>query len=294
MFDSDASSSFSEEEEEDKLVLPAPGTGPLADMAASSDDEKAGGGSDEDEYDDDRWNAAQYHATRNDRGEADSDDEEAAELELEEAKRLQRKARERLAGGDFGVESDEEEDADAAAEARGASKFVDEDSAEAQEAVDEAAAGMTEGEAIAHLLRTQPETLALVDDFVVTASKIKDVERDLEEVRTKQGPDGEEHPARAVLELEYRTFPLFSHSLPRSCRVLNCCFVNPTRRGPLNLSPPPRLLLLPPPLTPRLPLPVAPSTDRHRPRAPFVDPSEPRNDGGTRLDVGELWRRRRR
>ncbi|BGP20395.1 hypothetical protein JCM10213_002293 [Rhodosporidiobolus nylandii] len=202
---SDESGSDSEDEDRGASTLPAGGA---QDALAGSDDDRA---SNADEHgseseDEDRWAAAQYHASRRAPGEADSEDEEAAELELEEAKRLQKKARERLAGGDFGFEEDEA--LEPGVEARVSLEEEEKD----EEARDEEVGQMSEEQAIAHLLRTSPETLALLDDFVLTAGKIKQVEADLEVVRQGDG-NGGEHPALAIMELEHQALSTYLPTL---------------------------------------------------------------------------------
>lgn len=195
----------------------------------SSDDElssrrkKGGANSDSDDEDEDRWAAGHYHVSRRAPGEADSSDDEALELEEHEARRLQRRARERMSGADFGFDEDEGED-EGGAGARGDERLVlDDDEDEGDEAgqLGAAAVGkqaqagtvdashLGEAEAIAHLLQTQPETLALVDDFVLTASKVRQVASDLEVVRRGDGKGGE-HPALAIMELEHRASLSFS------------------------------------------------------------------------------------
>ncbi|GAA6042152.1 hypothetical protein JCM8097_004987 [Rhodosporidiobolus ruineniae] len=209
--------------EDEGAAAAGPAKDQLADMAGSDAEEDKAAGSDDDSLaGDDRWAAAQYHATRRAPGEADSEDEEAAELELEEAKRLQRKARERLAGADFGVEEDEDEEVEDLLKKGGKRGRIEEDGDEEgeQAAEDEeektasgaTASSLSEAEAIAHLLRTQPETLALVDDFVLTASKIKQVEADLEVVRQGDGKGGE-HPALAIMELEHQALSTYLPTL---------------------------------------------------------------------------------
>ncbi|GAA5891924.1 hypothetical protein JCM6882_007407 [Rhodosporidiobolus microsporus] len=183
----------------------------LDDDAASA----SGSGDEESSFaGDDRWAAAQYHATRNAPGEADSDDEEAAEMELEEARRLQKRARERLSGGDFGLGDEDDEEAEGEGERERSGRLeVEEKEAKEEKKSDallppSAAASLSEPEAIAHLLRTSPETLALVDDFVLTAGKVKQVEADLEVVRKGDG-EGGEHPALAVMELEHQALTTY-------------------------------------------------------------------------------------
>ncbi|GAA5988895.1 hypothetical protein JCM11641_002114 [Rhodosporidiobolus odoratus] len=192
-----------------------------AELAESDQDhqEEAGSGkepdSDDDEHDgDERWAAGQYHATRSAPGEADSEDDEAAELELDEAKRLQKKARERLAGSDFGIEEDEDdhEEGDHVEGREKEKKDVLRDDTEeglGEQEGDQGAQELSEDEAIALLLRTRPEVLALVDDYVLTASKVKQVREDLEQVRK----EGEDHPARGVLELEYQALTTYLPTL---------------------------------------------------------------------------------
>ncbi|GAA5894799.1 hypothetical protein JCM8208_006075 [Rhodotorula glutinis] len=198
----------------------------------SSDDElssrrkKGGANSDSDDEDEDRWAAGHYHVSRRAPGEADSSDDEALELEEHEARRLQRRARERMSGADFGFDEDEGED-EGGAGARGDERLVlDDDEDEGDEAgqLGAAAVGkqaqagtvdashLGEAEAIAHLLQTQPETLALVDDFVLTASKVRQVASDLEVVRRGDGKGGE-HPALAIMELEHQALTTYLPTL---------------------------------------------------------------------------------
>ncbi|KPV73047.1 uncharacterized protein RHOBADRAFT_55286 [Rhodotorula graminis WP1] len=201
----------------------------------SSDDEtssrrkgKKSAASDSDDSDDeDRWAAGHYHVSRRAPGEADSEDDEALELEEQEARRLQKRARERMSGADFGFD-DEDEDEGAAGGARGDERLVLDDDVDepaaaaaaqgkAAQAGDGAAAvvdasQLGEAEAIAHLLQTQPETLALVDDFVLTASKVRQVASDLEVVRKGDGKGGE-HPALAIMELEHQALTTYLPTL---------------------------------------------------------------------------------
>lgn len=184
---------------------------------ADDEDEDEGsklrkGGADEDDEDEDpHWRADQYHVTRRDPGEADSEDEEALALEEEEVRRLQKKMREKMEGNDFGLDLGVDGVDDVAeGEKEGKRRRIEEEdetvvAAGADKAAKDAlsTADMSEPEAIAHLLKTSPETLALVDDFVLTASKIKQVEADLAEVRKGDGQGGE-HPALAIMELEHR------------------------------------------------------------------------------------------
>ncbi|GAA6015930.1 hypothetical protein JCM10207_006810 [Rhodosporidiobolus poonsookiae] len=189
--------------------------GQLADMAGDDVSDagsgQAGSGPDDSEDEDfDRWAAGQYHASRRAPGEADSEDEEAAQLELDEARRLQRRARERLGGGDFGVE-ESDEDGEGEAEVERLQLDLDAEEKPAAEAEANGKA-LSPEQAIALLLRSQPETLALVDDFVLTASKIKQVEADLEVVRRGDG-EGGEHPALAIMELEHQALSTYLPTL---------------------------------------------------------------------------------
>ncbi|GAA5839678.1 hypothetical protein JCM9279_005138 [Rhodotorula babjevae] len=198
----------------------------------SSDDEgasrrkKKGGAADSDSDDDDdedRWAAGHYHVSRRAPGEADSEDDEALELEEAEARRLQKRARERMGAADFGFDDEGDED-EGAAGAKGDERLVLDDEEEEGKAAHDggkgaaAAAGavdashMGEAEAIAHLLQTQPETLALVDDFVLTASKVRQVASDLDVVRKGDGKGGE-HPALAIMELEHQALTTYLPTL---------------------------------------------------------------------------------
>jgi len=169
--------------------------------AVASDDDAAAAGSDSD--DEETWAPGSYHASRRAPGEADSEDDEALELEANEARRLQQLAKGKLGGEDYGFDAEGEAEG-TAEEVRKAAR--DKVRLEEDEAGERVAGGkMTEEEAIAHLVRNSPETLALLDDFAATAQRMESVERDLDVVR-KGGDDGKEHPALAIMELEYRKF----------------------------------------------------------------------------------------
>lgn len=240
---------------------------------AEEDEEEEANSSDEEET----WAAGSYHASRRAPGEADSSDDEALDLEAEEARRLQKKAKAVLAGEDYGFGEDEEEGEEQVEEvrkkARGKGRLEDGEGEKKEEQTKQ----WTEEEAITHLLKKSPETLALLDDFTATAERIKGVEKNLEIVRLGD-EDGKEHPALAIMELEHRTFisSAFSLSLS-SILTLN------VRRGARDLPPHPRLLLLPPPL----PFPFL-RPPLQGPRSSFFPPSSTRNDGGARPHLGAI------
>ncbi|BGP58439.1 hypothetical protein JCM8202_004264 [Rhodotorula sphaerocarpa] len=225
----------SEEESDDDERGGAVDQGQLASTTLSDGEEddatgrgKGGAESDSDlEQDHERWAAGHYHVSRRAPGEADSEDEEALELEEQEARRLQRKMRDRLAGEDYGVaEGDEADDfdgADGLASGKGHERLRLEEDEDEPAAAKKSTTGtsataptpdsLTEEESIALLLRTQPETLALVDDFLLTASKLSQVSRDLTEVRAARDERGQEHPALAMMELEYQALTTYLPTL---------------------------------------------------------------------------------
>lgn len=189
-------------------------------QAASDVDSEAEGkavGSDDDDEEDERWAAGQYHVSRRAPGEADSSDDEALELEAEEARRLQKKMKDSLAGEDYGLVGDDEENGDDGmvvgkggkrSRARAARLEEEDDTPATATNGTEATSTktMTETEAIAFLLKNHPETLALLDDFSATAERVQNVERNLVELRKSGDPEqeGREHPALAIMELEHR------------------------------------------------------------------------------------------
>ncbi|GAA5870635.1 hypothetical protein JCM1840_004822 [Sporobolomyces johnsonii] len=204
------SSSGSEAGSDDENAAPA--ADQLQSTVSDEEDErrKAASGSDDDS-EEERWAAGHYHVSRRAPGEADSEDEEALELEAEEARRLQRKRIERMRGEDYGLGDVEGEDVEGGKEDERLN--LDEaDEKEGNEAETDTAA-LTEEESIAHLLKTSPETLALLDDFVRTASKIKQVETDLEVVRESGDGNGGEHPALAIMELEHQALTTYLPTL---------------------------------------------------------------------------------
>jgi U3 small nucleolar RNA-associated protein 3 len=170
--------------------------------SVASDAEEAVNSSDEEET----WAAGSYHASRRAPGEADSSDDEALDLEADEARRLQKKAKAVMGGEDFGFGTGEDEEGveQMRMQARGKGRLEDVDAEEGEGAKEgENKKEWSEEEAIAHLLKKSPETLALLDDFTATAERIKGVEKSLETVR-KGDEDGKEHPALAIMELEHR------------------------------------------------------------------------------------------
>lgn len=173
----------------------------LSDASEDEEEEDAVNSSDEEET----WAAGSYHASRRAPGEADSSDDEALELEAEEARRLQKKARQAMAGEDFGLGAEDDESLeDLRAAARGKGRLEDSSDGDVAPRPDsDTKKEWTEEQAIAHLLQKSPETLALLDDFTATAERIKSVEKNLIVVRAGD-EDGKEHPALAIMELEHR------------------------------------------------------------------------------------------
>lgn len=204
--DDDDDEEFEEEEEaypepleepRGRFAKALPAISPTGSPAGSD----AGNSSDEEET----WAANTYHASRRAPGEPDSSDDEALDLEVEEARRLQKRSRAVLGGEDFGL--GEEVEGEAVEEVRAAerTKARLEDAGEA--VVVGEVGEMGEAEAIKFLVREKPETLALLDDFREAAERMQGVESNLEIVRQGDG-EGNEHPALAIMELEHRT----SHS----------------------------------------------------------------------------------
>ncbi|GAA5888815.1 hypothetical protein JCM16303_003021 [Sporobolomyces ruberrimus] len=218
VFDSSSSEEGSDDDQGEEKAAPAKDQ---LESMGSSDEEEGGKGKKEDgegsdEEDEDRWAAGHYHVSRRAPGEADSEDEEALELEAEEARRLQKKGAEKLRGEDYGlIDSDDEFDGKEKFEERldldDGGKGEEETKDEEEGKVDTQA--LNEEESIAHLLKYSPETLALVDDFVRTASKIKDVEGDLENIRKVGDGQGGEHPGLAIMELEHQALSTYLPTL---------------------------------------------------------------------------------
>ncbi|KAM0789940.1 hypothetical protein ACM66B_006780 [Microbotryomycetes sp. NB124-2] len=182
--------------------------------------------SDSDDDDDERWAAHQYRVSRRAPGEADSEDDEALELEAEEALRLQKKAKSLLAADDYGLGGGTQDGDDDAANERDANdvKSVRGRKIEDEQDDDNVPAGSThhhqqhelqdlssKEQAVAYLLKHNPETLALLDDFTAAAERVKQVELNLVQVR--QGIDGKEHPALGIMELEHQAITTYLHTL---------------------------------------------------------------------------------
>lgn len=227
------SSSDDDDDDEDDATKSAVDAIQLAAAADSSDDDarpskkkKRGDDSDADsdlEQDHERWAAGHYHVSRRAPGEADSEDEEALELEEQEARRLQKKMKDRLDGlDDFALADDEQQAGPGFDTSKPQDRLrLDDDDDEGAAGPAAASSSMTgtavadlsEEAAIALLLRTQPETLALVDNFLLTASKLSQVSRDLQVVRASRDEQGNEHPALAIMELEHQALTTYLPTL---------------------------------------------------------------------------------
>lgn len=166
---------------------------------ASNSEAEVENSSDEEET----WAANTYHASRRAPGEPDSEDDEALDMEAEEAKRLQKKFKTTLAGDDYGFGDGVEEEGEielVREKSRLGGRLEEAMKAEVEIGVNY----KNEEEAIAFLLKKQPETLALLDDFAETAERMENVEKALAIVRL--GENGKEHPALAIMELEHRSY----------------------------------------------------------------------------------------
>ncbi|KAK4704283.1 U3 small nucleolar RNA-associated protein 3, partial [Phenoliferia sp. Uapishka_3] len=214
-----------DEEEEDALTsyptpLPEAARGRFAKVANPSQDVISDGSDAEDaasasDSEEETWAANSYHATRKAPGEPDSEDDEALGMEAEEARRLQKKAKGLMAGDDFGFGDEGEGDEgveEVREKARKSGKLEDGVDGGAEGKKEVAGEAMSEEEAIAFLLKKNPETLALLDDFTETAERIKVVEKNLEVVRNG-GKDGKDHPALAIMELEHQAITTYLPTL---------------------------------------------------------------------------------
>jgi U3 small nucleolar RNA-associated protein 3 len=75
------------------------------------EEEESDGEAGEEEEEEEAWNPASYHVSRRgEAAEADSDDEEALAMDLAEARRIQKAARETLAADDFALPAPESRD----------------------------------------------------------------------------------------------------------------------------------------------------------------------------------------
>ncbi|CEQ41117.1 SPOSA6832_02798, partial [Sporobolomyces salmonicolor] len=209
VFDSSSGSEGGSDDDDEEDAAPA--ADQLQSTLSDEEDERKASAGSEDDSEEERWAAGHYHVSRRAPGEADSEDEEALELEAEEARRLQRKRIERMRGEDYGLGDAEGEDVDGGQEDERLN--LDDEDEKKDKGAETDTAVLTEEESIAHLLKTSPETLALLDDFVRTASKIKQVETDLEVVRETGDGNGGEHPALAIMELEHQALTTYLPTL---------------------------------------------------------------------------------
>ncbi|SCV74729.1 BQ2448_7758 [Microbotryum intermedium] len=175
------------------------------------DDDGADGERAQDSDDEDTWAPGSYHASRRAPGEADSEDDEALELEEAEARRLQKKSKTALAPEDYGMD-DEDDDLEGASTNR--TRFEEEEEEEATKAKSaQPQVEWTEEKAIAHLLKHNPETLALLDDLARIAERIKVVEQALKDIRKGGEQTGEEHQALPIVELEHQALVTYLPTL---------------------------------------------------------------------------------
>ena len=182
-----------------------------SDSSNSKSDEEQEEESDEEE--EEKWHPSSYHATRRTPGELNSDDseadDEAFQLEVDEARRLQKKSR-------AGLDEDDFRSTTTSVEGVPILENVKVGKLEEEETIineDNKSVEMTEETSIALLLKNNPETLALVDDFSTCSLKLQDVSAKLEEVRAME----EVHPSLPLLELENRLSLLSSFCLPIPC-----------------------------------------------------------------------------
>lgn len=163
-------------------------------------------GSDEEE---ERWHPNSYHVSRKSGDALSDEDEEDIELEVQEARRLQRKAREQLSDWrDYGLEEDGELARDAAADALAGKARFHEDEDDADDAAeDDDSVQINEDEAIAWLLANRPEALALVDDLREMSRRRVKVSHMLEDVRGL--PNADSHPSLSLLELEHQALSTY-------------------------------------------------------------------------------------
>ncbi|KAI5481282.1 hypothetical protein MNV49_004904 [Pseudohyphozyma bogoriensis] len=183
----------------------------LYDQDSDASDAEAENKDADSEDEEETWAANAYHATNKAPAEADSSDEEALELEAEEARRLQKKARGAMAGEDFGLGDEEEEDIEAERQKERKARLEDDEVATRGQKDAVATEDLSEEQAVAYLLKNSPETLALLDDFTATAEKMKKVEQNLEIVRVPV--EGKDHPALAILELEHQALATYLTTL---------------------------------------------------------------------------------
>ncbi|GAA98444.1 uncharacterized protein L969DRAFT_94195 [Mixia osmundae IAM 14324] len=131
--------------------------------AAANASESSSSQSEEDD-DDERWKS--YHVGRKEAEEADSEDEETAELELAESIRLQRLKRQSLSLADYGLND--------STQAEWAKELTVAPLPLTEVSLAKSSMSFTNrDEAIAHLQKTSPELLALVDDYAEQLSRLE-------------------------------------------------------------------------------------------------------------------------
>ncbi|KDE04742.1 hypothetical protein MVLG_04881 [Microbotryum lychnidis-dioicae p1A1 Lamole] len=163
----------------------------------------------QDSDDEDTWAPGSYHASRRAPGEADSEDDEALELEEAEARRLQKKSKTALAAEDYGLDEAEDE---LEGTSTNRTRFEEEDVASNANSA-QVQVEWTEEKAIAHLLKHNPENLALLDDLTRIAERIKVVETALVDLRKGGEQSGEEHQALPIVELEHQALVTYLPTL---------------------------------------------------------------------------------
>lgn len=187
--DEDAEQSLNEDEDDDD-----------DDDEADTKDDDA-----EDEFDDEWARTGGYHVTKREiarmeeqasapggRFSADEQAEQRDALELYEARRIQKEAKDKLDETDY-IDDEELEDTDNKVEDLLALTRVDR-----SQRVPQALKFDSREEAIAHLLNREPELLALLDDFSACSERLPIVQQTVKQLRTEE-QDGEKKVALALL-----------------------------------------------------------------------------------------------
>ncbi|KAN0127334.1 Sas10 C-terminal domain containing protein [Lactarius tabidus] len=137
--------------------------------------------SEEDEEEEESWGRKKSAYYSSNAAELDSEDEEANELEEQEAKRLQVKARDAMADDDFGL----------ADIAQGGAEEVEDPLLEPAPVVSTRPIPLDKNAALRHMEKTNPETLALAYDWEDIATKVVHTQEKIKELSsTEQDSQG--------------------------------------------------------------------------------------------------------
>ncbi|KAJ3856632.1 Sas10 C-terminal domain-containing protein [Lentinula lateritia] len=154
---------------------------------------------DDDEEEEETWGSGKAAYYSSNAAQMESDDEEALQLEEQEARRLQAKARDDMNDEDFGLEDSIE------ANVTGGSDYLDEASVTVQPVLQD------KPSILRHLQKTDPECLALAGDWTDSATTLMKTKLKLEKLEAEGG--SKNSFSLGMMHLHYQTLLTYTTTL---------------------------------------------------------------------------------